>query len=95
MCCNDRNVPAESLPSELIFWFDKGDNEAPMLPYLKHIKQFDTVEDSVNDNKMVDTYHVKLNWETESTPKTFLGTESRYYQEHCRTNALSIYYKLD
>ena len=66
-----------------------------MLPYLKQVKQFDAVEDSLNDNEKVDTYHVMLNWQNELTPKTFLGTESKYYSEHCLTNALSIYYKLD
>ena len=66
-----------------------------MLPYLKQVKQFDAIEDSVNDNKKADTYHFKLNWQIESTPKTFLGIESKYYSERCLTNALSIYYKLD
>ena len=66
-----------------------------MLPYLKQIKQFDAEEDSLNDNVMAGSCHVKLNWQTESAPKTILGTESSYYSERCRTYALSIYYKLD
>ena len=95
MCCTDSTKLAEFLPTELIFWFEKDENEYYMLPYLKQIKQYNAVEDSLNDNEMAGSCHVKLNWQTESTPKTILGTESSYYSERCRTYALSIYYKLD
>ena len=70
-----------------------------LLPYLKQIKQVGTAEnsekDTLNDSLTAATFKVKLNWKTESTPMTFLGTEATYNSERCRTSALSIYYKLD